>query len=262
MEHITVASIKKKKGVEKIAMITAYDALFARLFDPLIDIILVGDSLSMSFGGARDTLGITLDAMIYHTQAVCKASTRALVILDMPFGSCSTPEETLRNATRVYKESGAEAIKLEGGIEKAPSVALLVENGIAVMAHIGLKPQFVRAEGGYKIKGKTEEEKESLLRDAKALEEAGAFSILLEGVKAEVARSIAEQVSIPVIGIGSGAGVDGQVLVWSDLLGFEEQMKPKFVRTYAKGATWIREGVRGYVDDVRSGAFPDETESY
>lgn len=262
MKNITVSSIKKKKNQEKITMITAYDALFARLFDGEVDILLVGDSLAMSFGGEEDTLPIGMDEMIYHTKAVCKGAEKSLVVIDMPFGSYDTKEKALHNAIRAYKESGASAVKLEGGIQKAETIALLSENGIAVMGHIGLKPQFVRAEGGYKVKGKEEGEAQSLLRDAKALEESGVFALVLEGVKAEVAQEVARSVSVPVIGIGSGSQVDGQVLVWSDMLGFFEGFTPKFVRRYLEGASLIRQGVREYAKDVREGRFPSEAESY
>lgn len=262
MENITVSWIKKRKSQEKLTMITAYDALFAKIFDGEVEMILVGDSLSMSFGGHEDTLPITFEAMLYHTQAVCRGAKKSLVIFDMPFGSYHSPKEALKHAIRAYKESGASAIKLEGGKEKAETIALLVENGIAVMGHIGLKPQFVRAEGGYKIKGKSGDELESLLEDAKALEAAGVFAFVLEGVKAEVAAKITASVSVPVIGIGSGEAVDGQVLVWSDALGFFEGFKPKFVRRYLEGAALVRQSVREYAKDVKAGRFPGKDESY
>lgn len=262
MKKINVASLKKRKNQEKITMITAYDALFARLFDGGVDMILVGDSLAMSFGGEVDTLAISFEAMLYHTKAVCRATQESLVVFDMPFGSYITEEVALQNAIRVYKESAAEAIKLEGGKECAGIIKRLTQSGIAVMGHIGLKPQFVRAEGGYKIKGKEESELQALLEDAKALEESGVFALVLEGVKAEVAREITKSVSVPVIGIGSGAEVDGQVLVWSDMFGFYEAFQPKFVRRYLEGAKLIREGLARYVDDVKAGRFPRESESY
>lgn len=243
-------------------MLTAYDSLMARLFDGEVDILLVGDSLAMSFGGHDDTLGVGIDEMIYHTNAVARHTRESLVVLDMPFGSYDTQENALKNAIRAYKEGRADAIKLEGGIQKAGIVTHLVDNGIAVMGHIGLKPQFVRAEGGYKIKGRTQEQQDSLLKDAKALQESGAFALVLEGVVASVAEAITKELMIPVIGIGSGAGVDGQVLVWSDMLGLFEEFKPKFVRRYLNGADLVRQSVRAYVKDVKEGRFPDSSESY
>ena len=258
MKKININTIKSYKSKEKISMITAYDALMAKIFDDIVDIILVGDSLSMSFGGDDDTLGISVDEMIYHTKAVCKGAKKALVVCDMPFGSYLDKNEALKNASKIYKQTKADAIKLEGGIEKADIIKELCKNSIAVMGHIGLKPQFVRAEGGYKVKGKNEEEIEKLLKDAKALEEAGVFCIVLEGVKAEVAKEITDSVSIPTIGIGSGKDTDGQVLVWSDMLGFFDEFKPKFVKRYLNGAELVRNGVKEYVKDVKNGNFPSE----
>ena len=258
MKKININTIKSYKSKEKISMITAYDALMAKIFDDIVDIILVGDSLSMSFGGDDDTLGISIDEMIYHTKAVCKGTKKALVVCDMPFGSYLDKNEALKNASKIYKQTKADAIKLEGGIEKADIIKELCKNSIAVMGHIGLKPQFVRAEGGYKVKGKNEEEIEKLLKDAKALEEAGVFCIVLEGVKAEVAKEITDSVSIPTIGIGSGKDTDGQVLVWSDMLGFFDEFKPKFVKRYLNGAELVRNGVKEYVKDVKNGNFPSE----
>lgn len=262
IKSITTTQILKKKGVEKITMLTAYDALMAKIFDGEVDMILVGDSLQMSFFGESDTLSATLEQMIYHTKAVCKGAKSSLIVCDMPFGSTTTPEIALKSAIQIYKETKAQAIKLEVGFEGLQSIQMLVENGIAVMAHIGLKPQFVRSEGGYKVQGKTQESVESLIKLAKDIEQKGAFSILLEGVRAEAAKAITQSVGIPVIGIGSGADVDGQVLVWSDAFGFFEEFKPKFVRQYLKGAELLRQGVRQYVKDVKSGGFPNEQESY
>lgn len=262
IKSMTTTQILKKKGVEKITMLTAYDALMAKIFDGEVDMILVGDSLQMSFFGESDTLGATLEQMIYHTKAVCRGAKSSLIVCDMPFGSTTTPEIALKSAIQIYKETKAQAIKLEVGFEGLQSIQMLVENGIAVMAHIGLKPQFVRSEGGYKVQGKTQESVESLIKLAKDIEQKGAFSILLEGVRAEAAKAITQSVGIPVIGIGSGADVDGQVLVWSDAFGFFEEFKPKFVRQYLKGVELLRQGVRQYVKDVKSGGFPNEQESY
>ncbi len=247
---------------KKITMITAYDALMAKIFDGIVDIILVGDSLSMSFKGDKDTLSITLDDMIYHTKAVKKGAKNTFIVCDMPFGSYLSKEEALRNAVRIYKESGANAVKLEGGEEKAEIVKELTKNSIAVMGHIGLMPQSVRAEGGYKIKGKNENEKTKLLKDAKALEDAGAFCIVLEGVKENIAKAVSESVSIPTIGIGSGKYTDGQVLVWSDMLGFFDEFKPKFVKRYLEGAKIVKNALKEYVEDIQEGRFPLEEHCY
>lgn len=261
-KQTTITQIKNKKNKEKITMITAYDALFAKIFDGEVDIILVGDSLHMSFFGESDTLSASLDSMIYHTKAVCNGAKKSLVVCDLPFGSVSNPACALETAIRVYKETKAQAVKIEGGIEVSDTIRLLVQNGIAVMGHIGLKPQFVRSEGGYKIKGKDKEENERLLQDALALQKAGVFCMVLEGVKSEVAREIAKSIEIPIIGIGSGVEVDGQVLVWSDAFGFFEDFKPKFVRQYLEGAKMVKTSLRKYVQDVKNGDFPSNDESY
>ncbi len=255
----TISKLYKK---DRLIMITAYDALFAKIFDDIVDIILVGDSLNMSFFGESDTLSATLDQMIYHTRAVCNGAKKAYIVTDMPFGTYNTPEDALKNAIRVYKETKADAVKLEGGIEKADTIKLLSDNGIAVVGHIGLMPQFSRSEGGYKVKGKDNISKEKLLKDAKAIEEAGAVMLVIEGVKEEVAKEITESISIPTIGIGAGRYTTGQVLVWSDMLGFFDEFKPKFVRRYLEGASIVKSAVRKYKDDVISGKFPSEGEIY
>ena len=255
----TLSRLYKK---EKLTMITAYDALFAKIFDDIADIILVGDSLNMSFFGESDTLSATLDQMIYHTKAVCNGAKKAYIVCDMPFGTYHTPDIALENAIKIYKETKADAVKLEGGEEKADTVKLLSDNAIAVVGHIGLMPQFSRSEGGYKVKGKDESSREKLLRDAKAIEKAGAVMLVIEGVKEEVAKEITESVSIPTIGIGAGRYTKGQVLVWSDMLGFFDEFKPKFVRRYLDGAEIVRSAVRKYKDDVTGGKFPGEEEIY
>ncbi len=255
----TLSRLYKK---DKLTMITAYDALFAKLFDDIADIILVGDSLNMSFFGESDTLSATIDQMIYHTKAVCNGAKKAYIVTDMPFGTYNTPQKALENAIRIYKETKADAVKLEGGEEKAKTIKLLSDNAIAVVGHIGLMPQFSRSEGGYKVKGKDEISREKLLRDAKAIEEAGAVMLVIEGVKEEVAKEITKSVSIPTIGIGAGRYTKGQVLVWSDMLGFFDEFKPKFVRRYLDGAEIVRSAVRKYKDDVISGKFPGEEEIY
>jgi len=258
----TIRAIQKSKGVEKLSMITAYDSLFAKLFNGNVDLILVGDSLNMSFGGKKDTLSISMDMMIYHTNAVCQGATETFIVCDMPFGTYMNRDEALQNATRVYQETDADSVKIEGGIEKADTVKYLVDNGIAVMGHIGLMPQSSRSEGGYFVKGRDSDSRERVLQDAKAIEKAGAFAIVVEGVTEEVAKEITEAVHIPVIGIGAGKYVDGQVLVWSDMLGFFEDFKPKFVKQYIKGGEIIRTAVKQYSDEVKSGLFPEEANIY
>ena len=237
-EKMNITKIKKAKNIKKLTMITAYDALFAKLFEKEVDMILVGDSLNMSFAGKPDTLSATLDQMIYHTNAVCQGASEAFVILDMPFGTYINKDEALTNAVKVYRDTNAAAIKIEGGEDRAEIIKHLTSNSIAVMGHIGLMPQYVRSEGGYKVRGKTQEDTEQLIKDAIAVEKAGAFCIVVEGVKSESALKITEAVNIPVIGIGAGNATDGQVLVWSDMLGLNEDFTPKFVRQYLDGANF------------------------
>ena len=261
-KKVTLSTIAKMKGVEPIAMVTAYDALFAKLFNDHVDMILVGDSLNMSFFGQEDTLSATMDQMIYHTQAVCNGASLPLIVLDMPFGSYVNEEMAIQNATRAYRETKAQAVKIEGGKERANIVKALTKNSIAVLGHIGLMPQFLRSDGGYKIRGKSEADIKELIEDAKALEAAGAFAIVIEGVKSEAAKAITEAVSIPTIGIGAGVYTDGQVLVWSDMFGFFEAFKPKFVKQYFDGASQIRESLKQYVQEVKNQTFPSKEYTY
>lgn len=261
-EKMNVTKIKKAKNNKKLTMITAYDALFAKLFEELADMILVGDSLNMSFAGKPDTLSATLDQMIYHTNAVCTGAPKAFTILDMPFGTYTNKDQALENAVKVYQETNAAAIKIEGGEDRADIIEHLTSNSIAVMGHIGLMPQYVRSEGGYKVRGKNEEDTAQLIKDAIAVEKAGAFAIVIEGVKSDAAQKITEAVSIPTIGIGAGNVTDGQVLVWSDMLGFFEAFKPKFVRHYMNGASDVKEAVNQYVKDVQDTSFPSKEEEY
>ena len=261
-EKININKIKKAKNVKKLTMITAYDALFAKLFEKEVDMILVGDSLNMSFAGKPDTLSATLEQMIYHTNAVCQGAKEAFVILDMPFGTYINKDEALKNAVKVYQETKAAAIKIEGGEDRADIIKHLTSNSIAVMGHIGLMPQYVRSEGGYKVRGKTKEDIEQLVQDAIAIEQAGAFSIVLEGVMSEAAKKITEAVGIPIIGIGAGNVTDGQVLVWSDMLGFFEEFKPKFVRRYLDGGKLVKEAVASYRENVQDSSFPSLDEEY
>jgi 3-methyl-2-oxobutanoate hydroxymethyltransferase len=261
-KRVTLKTITNMKGKEPVTMITAYDALFAKLFDGEVEMILVGDSLNMSFLGKEDTLSATMDQMIYHTQAVCNGANLSCIVFDMPFGSYTTPKIALKNATRVYQETSAQAVKIEGGKEKASIVKTLSQNGIAVVAHIGLMPQHVRSEGGYRVRGKDEADITRLVEDALVLEKAGASIVLIEGVKEEAAKAITDALSVPTIGIGAGNVTDGQVLVWSDMFGFFEDFKPKFVKQYTQGAKNIRDGLQEYRDDVKSRAFPSKEYKY
>ena len=261
-EKMNITKIKKAKNNKKLTVITAYDALFAKLFEDIADMILVGDSLNMSFAGKPDTLSATLEQMIYHTNAVCAGAKSAFVITDMPFGTYINKNQALENAIKVYQETNAAAIKIEGGEDRADIIKHLTSNSIAVMGHIGLMPQYVRSEGGYKVRGKTTQDTEQLIRDAIAVEKAGAFSIVVEGVMSNIAKKITKAVNIPIIGIGAGNVTDGQVLVWSDMLGFFEEFKPKFVRHYMQGASLVKEAVNQYRNDVQDSSFPSKEEEY
>lgn len=259
---VTINTLQKKKNIEKITAITAYDALFGRIFDGEVDVILVGDSLAQSFCGFSDTLAIGIDEMIYHTKAVCRAVKQSFVVGDMSFGSYQNQREAIKNAVRFYKETNASAIKLEGGLNRVGIVKSIIDEGIAVMGHIGLMPQFARSEGGYKIKGKNELDAQRLIEEALALQEAGVFAIVLEGIKQEVATQITQMLKIPTIGIGSGVDCDGQILVWSDAFGFFKDFKPKFVRYYLDGEELLKKAIRSYTDDVKMKRFPSIDESY
>ncbi len=254
---------QKARG-EKIAMITAYDATFARLLDEAgADILLVGDSLGMVVQGHENTLPVTVDEMVYHCRAVARGARRAQIVGDMPFMSYQESlEQGLRNAGRLLKEGGCHAVKLEGGAQHAPLVARLVATGIPVMGHLGLTPQSVHQLGGFKLQGREEGATERLIADARALEAAGAYAIVLEGLPTEVAAAVTAAISIPTIGIGAGDGCDGQVLVIYDLLGLDERFKPRFVRRYADLSTTVKDACGHFIADVRSGAFPGAAESY
>lgn len=248
----------------KITSVTAYDYPTARLVDEAgVDIILVGDSLAMAVLGYENTLPVTLDEMLHHTRAVRRGVKRALLVADMPFGTFHNgAAEAVRNATRFVKEAGAEAVKIEGGERRMELVSRLVEAEIPVMGHIGLTPQSLHALGGFRVQGKSAETAEALIRDAQALAAAGAFSIVIEAVPREIAAHITERVPVPTIGIGAGPECDGQVLVFSDLVGLTEGHTPKFARRYAELAETIRGAVGHFVDDVQKGAFPSDAESY
>ena len=261
-KKMNLNELKAKKGVEKITAITAYDALMAHIFDGEVDVILVGDSLNMSFGGQNDTLTLKTKEMIYHTKAVCRGVKHSFVIADMPFGSYITIKEALKNARRFYKHTSADALKLEVGMDKLPLIKALCDEGFAIMAHIGLKPQFMRFDGGFKVKGKESAQQRELIETALAMQEAGAFGILIEGVSKECGSAITKAVQVPTIGIGAGVECDGQILVWSDAFGFFDTFKPKFVRRYCNGKTMLKEAIRNYANDVKTCAFPSSQESY
>jgi 3-methyl-2-oxobutanoate hydroxymethyltransferase len=262
---VTIHTLKAQKARgEKITVLTAYDATFARLLDDAgADVLLVGDSLGMVVQGLETTLPVTLDEMIYHCRAVARGTRRAQIVGDMPFMSYQASiEQGLLSAGRMMKEGGCHAVKLEGGAQHAELVARLVAAGIPVMGHIGLTPQSFHQFGGFKIQGRGTGGAERLLADARALEEAGAYAIVLEAIPAEVAATITAAVSVPTIGIGAGAGCDGQVLVIYDMLGMNDAFKPRFVRRYEQLETRIKAAVGSYIDDVRSGAFPSDAESF
>ncbi|MHC1738349.1 MAG: 3-methyl-2-oxobutanoate hydroxymethyltransferase [Ignavibacteriaceae bacterium] len=255
--------LMKQKGI-KIAALTAYDYITAKLLDQAgIDLLLVGDSLSNVFQGNETTLPVTMDEMIYHTKAVTKGIQRSMVIVDMPFMSYQlSVDEAFRNAGRIMKETAAGGVKLEGGERVAETVKKITEAGIPVMGHIGLTPQSIHQFGSYRERGKTDEEASEIMKDAKILEEAGAFAIILEKIPAELAKKVTESVKIPTIGIGAGIHCDGQILVVSDMLGLNKEFHPRFVRYYANLADDIEKGVGQYVQDVRKLNFPTENESY
>lgn len=262
MSKITIDDLHKMKNNEKIVMITAYDALFAKIFNDEVDMVLVGDSLNMSFGGRSETIGISVDEMIYHSKAVKRGLTRPYLVVDMPFGSTATPELAIKNCIKVYEQTGCDALKIEGGKDFADIVNLLSKNGIAVMSHIGLRPQLSRFYGGYKVVGKSKEMANLLLEDAKALQDAGAVLLLIEGTISSVAQQITKSVQIPTIGIGAGANCDGQVLVWSDMLGFYDEFKPKFVKRYLDGANLVKNAVKKYAKEVKNNEFPSSEFEY
>lgn len=261
---VTVREVlKMKREGEKITALTAYDYTTARLLDEAgIDVILVGDSLSNVFQGNETTLPVTMEEMLYHTKAVSKAVKRAMVVADMPFLSYQVDErDAVLNAGRFLKEASAHAVKIEGGREVAGLIAKLVSLGIPVMGHVGLTPQSVHALGGYRVVGRDELEAEKLVEDAKALEEAGAFSIVLEMIPSQLAKKITESLRIPTIGIGSGPHCDGQILVVNDILGLTE-VSYRFVKKYLNLAEEIRKAVKAYAEEVRSGSFPSQEHSF
>jgi 3-methyl-2-oxobutanoate hydroxymethyltransferase len=269
---ITVPDLLQRKAsaagspenLKKIVCLTAYDYPTARLLDEAgVDVILVGDSVAMVALGYDSTLPVTLDEMIHHARAVRRGTKHALLVADMPFGSYhSDTADSLRNAVRFVKEASVEAVKVEGGERRLELIARLTEAEIPVMGHVGLTPQSVNTLGGYRVQGKTIDSAEQLLRDARAVEAAGVFAVVLEAVPRELAAQITRELRIPTIGIGAGPDCDGQILVVHDLLGLTFDQTPKFARKYANVGEVISSAVRGYCEDVRSGSFPSDSESY
>ena len=263
-ETVTVPSLLARKGREKITVLTAYDAPTARLLDGAgVDVLLVGDSVAMAVYGEDSTLPAGMDMMVRHCRAVSRATSRALVVGDMPFLSYQAdPGEAVRNAGRFLVEGGCGAVKVEGGRRILPRVEAILSADIPVMGHVGLTPQSFRKLGGFRVQGRSRAAADEILADARALEEAGCFSIVLECIPSALAAEITSALSIPTIGIGAGAGCDGQVLVFHDLVGLSGDFRPKFVRRYADLSAAIGDAARRYVEDVRGGAFPNDSESF
>jgi 3-methyl-2-oxobutanoate hydroxymethyltransferase len=260
--RLSAADVLARKGGEPLVCLTAYTAPVADILDEVCDVLLVGDSVGMVVHGLPTTVGVTLDMMILHGQAVMRASKRAMVVIDMPFGSYEAgPEVAFANAVRVMKETGAQAIKVESGPVIAETVRYLVDRGVPVMGHVGLRPQAVLVEGGFKAKGRDEEGRSRVMAEAKAVADAGAFAVVVEGVAEGLAREITEAIRAPTIGIGASAGCDGQILVTDDLLGLFD-WTPRFVRRYADLRGEIGRAVRAYAEDVRARRFPAEAETY
>ncbi len=265
VKRVTVHTLEEmKQRGEKISMLTAYDFSLAKIVDDAnIDVILVGDSASNVMAGHETTLPITLDQMIYHASSVIRAVKRALVVVDLPFGSYQgNSKEALNSSIRIMKESGAHAIKLEGGEEVTESVKRIISAGVPVMGHLGLTPQSIYKFGTYAVRAVEKDEADKLLRDAKILEEAGCFALVLEKIPAELATQVAQMLTIPVIGIGAGSGVDGQVLVLHDMLGINKDFSPRFMRRYLNLYEEIKTGVEQYISDVKAKDFPNEGEQY
>ena len=260
----TIVTFREAKGQEKLVMLTAYDYSTARIMDMAgVDALLVGDSLGMVMLGYPDTLSVTVDDMVRHCAAVARGAQKALVVCDMPFMSYHVSvEETVRNAGRLMTEGRAQAVKLEGGAEFAAEVRALTRASIPVMGHLGLTPQSVNAFGGFKVQGKSMAAAQKLLDDARALQEAGAFALVLECVPAPLAERVTQALSIPVIGIGAGAGCDGQVLVWQDMTGMTLSHLPRFVKRFGEVGASLRSAVEAYAREVRAGAFPGEDHVY
>jgi 3-methyl-2-oxobutanoate hydroxymethyltransferase len=262
---VTTRSLfEMKQNDEKISMLTAYDYSMAKIIDKAgIDVILVGDSASNVFAGHETTLPITLDQMIYHASSVVKATKRALIVVDLPFGSYQSDSSgALKSAIRIMKESGAHAVKLEGGESQKQSIERILQAGIPVMGHLGLTPQSIYKFGTYTVRAQEKIEAEKLINDSLLLEKLGCFAIVIEKIPAKLAAKIASKLSIPIIGIGAGNNVDGQVLVINDMLGMNKEFSPRFLRRYADLYTLINEAVKNYSNDVKKGEFPNNNEQY
>jgi len=253
-----------KKAGEKISMLTAYDYSMAKIIDAAgIDVILVGDSASNVMAGNETTLPITLDHMIYHANSMVKAAERALIVVDIPFGSYQgNSQEALRSSIRIMKESGAHSVKMEGGKEIIESIDRVLSAGVPVMGHLGLTPQSIYKFGTYTVRAKEEDEAKQLIEDAIALEKSGCFAVVLEKVPASLAKTVSEKLTIPIIGIGAGPDVDGQVLVMHDMLGINNEFNPRFLRRYADLHSSISSAVESYISDIKSNSFPNKSESY
>lgn len=262
VRRLTAPDIAARKGEAPVACLTAYTAPMAGILDEHCDILLVGDSVGMVLHGLPNTVGVTLEMMILHGQAVVRGSKRAMVVVDMPFGSYEAgPEAAFDNAARVLKETGAQGIKVESGLTVSDTIAYLVRRGIPVMGHVGLRPQAVLAQGGFRARGRSGAEREAIIAEAEAAAAAGAFAVVLEAVPEDLAREITERLPVPTIGIGASAACDGQVLVVDDMLGLFD-WTPKFVRRYADLKTAIGEAARAYAEDVRARRFPAAAETY
>jgi 3-methyl-2-oxobutanoate hydroxymethyltransferase len=256
-KRVSVPQLMAYKGQQKIAALTAYTAPFARLLDDALDMILIGDSTAMVGYGLPDTLSITVDQLAAHAAAVVRSTNHACIIVDMPFGSYQeSPQQAFANAARMLAASGADGIKLEGGVAMAETTRFLVERGIPVLAHVGLMPQYVNTMGGFKAQGMTDESAERILQDAVAHELAGAFAVVLEGVAESLGRRITEVLAVPTIGIGASAACDGQILVTEDILGLSGDRIPKFAKQFADVGAMVRTAAERYASDVRSGNFP------
>ena len=262
-KRLSVTQIHQRKGGDKIVCLTAYTASVARLLDEACDLLLVGDSLAMTVYGFDSTLPVTLDMMIAHGAAVVRATGHALITVDLPFGSYqASPEQAFHAAARVLAETGCAAVKLEGGEEMAETVAFLTRRGVPVMGHVGLTPQAVNALGGYRSRGHAQAERDKILSDGIAIAEAGAFSLVIEGVAEPLARELTAAVAVPTIGIGGSPECDGQILVIDDMLGLFTEFTPRFVKRYRNLGDEIRAAAREYADDVRAGRFPAAEHTY
>lgn len=260
--RVTASDVRARKGAEPLVCLTAYDAPTAALLDPHCDVLLVGDSVGMVVHGLPTTVGVTLDMMILHGQAVMRGAQRAMVVVDMPFGSYeASPEQAFAAAARLMKETGCQAVKVESGPAVSESIRYMVERGVPVMGHVGLRPQAVHIDGGFRAKGRTAEERRRVLAEAKAADEAGAFALVIEGVAEDLAQAVSQAVAAPTIGIGASAACDGQILVTDDMLG-RFAWTPKFVRRYADLRGEISRAVEAYAADVRARRFPAANETY